>query len=141
MFKTYPRNRAFSFIDNANEMTNASIRQQVVAPTPAVNSRSLLIPSAILLPSIFQTCLIQKQTVDWEKLRRTIRTSIRMQDNVIDKTTYFLEENRVQPWANEGLAWESWGSMISSFTATCVTEAKKQMNSSINYSIHSLHGL
>lgn len=36
------------------------------------------------------------QTVDYEALRETVRVGVRMQDNVIDATPYFLEENRVQ---------------------------------------------
>ena len=32
--------------------------------------------------------------VDWDKLRKTVRTAIKMQDNVIDKTHYFLDENK-----------------------------------------------
>ena len=34
--------------------------------------------------------------VDWEKLKRTVQTGVRMQDNVIDSTPYFLEENKEQ---------------------------------------------
>ncbi len=36
------------------------------------------------------------KTVNFEKLRETVRTGVRMQDNVIDATPYFLEENKVQ---------------------------------------------
>lgn len=38
----------------------------------------------------------QTKTVDFEKLRRTVEIGIRLQDNVIDSTPYFLEENRKQ---------------------------------------------
>ena len=38
----------------------------------------------------------EDQTVDYEALRETVRVGVRMQDNVIDATPYFLEENRVQ---------------------------------------------
>lgn len=38
----------------------------------------------------------ENQTVDYEALRETVRVGVRMQDNVIDATPYFLEENRVQ---------------------------------------------
>lgn len=37
-----------------------------------------------------------KGTVDWAKLKRTVAVGVRMQDNVIDATPYFLEENRKQ---------------------------------------------
>ncbi len=38
----------------------------------------------------------ENQSVDYEALRETVRVGVRMQDNVIDATPYFLEENRVQ---------------------------------------------
>lgn len=38
----------------------------------------------------------ENQTIDYEALRETVRVGVRMQDNVIDATPYFLEENRVQ---------------------------------------------
>lgn len=38
----------------------------------------------------------EDQTIDFEALRETVRVGVRMQDNVIDATPYFLEENRVQ---------------------------------------------
>ena len=34
--------------------------------------------------------------VDYEKLTETVKTGVRMQDNVIDATPYFLEENKKQ---------------------------------------------
>lgn len=34
--------------------------------------------------------------VDFEKLKQTVQTGVRMQDNVIDATPYFLEENKKQ---------------------------------------------
>ncbi len=36
------------------------------------------------------------KTVDFEKLKQTVKTGVRMQDNVIDATPYFLEENKRQ---------------------------------------------
>ena len=36
------------------------------------------------------------KTVDYEMLRETVSIGIRMQDNVIDSTPYFLEENKQQ---------------------------------------------
>lgn len=38
----------------------------------------------------------ETKTVDFEKLKQTVRTGVRMQDNVIDATPYFLEKNREQ---------------------------------------------
>lgn len=36
------------------------------------------------------------KSVNFEKLKQTVRTGVRMQDNVIDATPYFLEENKKQ---------------------------------------------
>nr|WP_249871983.1 hypothetical protein [Oceanobacillus saliphilus] len=36
------------------------------------------------------------KTVNFEKLKQTVQTGVRMQDNVIDATPYFLEENKKQ---------------------------------------------
>ena len=38
----------------------------------------------------------ENKTVDFEKLRNTVRVGVRMMDNVIDATPYFLEANREQ---------------------------------------------
>ena len=39
---------------------------------------------------------IETHSVDYEKLTETVKTGVRMQDNVIDATPYFLEENESQ---------------------------------------------
>lgn len=38
----------------------------------------------------------EKKVVDFEKLKRTVEIGVRLQDNVIDATPYFLEENKKQ---------------------------------------------
>ena len=38
----------------------------------------------------------RNKTVDLEKLKETVKVGVRMQDNVIDATPYFLEENTKQ---------------------------------------------
>jgi ribonucleoside-diphosphate reductase alpha chain len=38
----------------------------------------------------------ENRTVNFEKLKRTVEVGVRMQDNVIDATPYFLEENQKQ---------------------------------------------
>lgn len=38
----------------------------------------------------------ETKTVDFDKLRETVRVGVRMQDNVIDATPYFLEANKTQ---------------------------------------------
>ena len=38
----------------------------------------------------------ETKTVDFEKLKKTVEVGVRMQDNVINATPYFLEENKKQ---------------------------------------------
>ncbi len=38
----------------------------------------------------------KSKRVDFDKLKQTVKTGVRMQDNVIDATPYFLEKNREQ---------------------------------------------
>lgn len=38
----------------------------------------------------------EAKTVNYEKLKRTVEVGVRMQDNVIEATPYFLEENKTQ---------------------------------------------
>ncbi len=38
----------------------------------------------------------KEKRVDFDKLRKTVRTGVRMQDNVINATPYFLEQNKTQ---------------------------------------------
>lgn len=38
----------------------------------------------------------ETKTVDFDSLRKTVKVGVRMQDNVIDATPYFLEENKKQ---------------------------------------------
>ena len=38
----------------------------------------------------------ENKTIDFDKLKRTVEVGVRMQDNVIDATPYFLEENKRQ---------------------------------------------
>ncbi|HHY73046.1 MAG TPA: hypothetical protein GX497_07455 [Bacillus bacterium] len=38
----------------------------------------------------------EKKVVDFDKLRETVRVGVRMQDNVINATPYFLEQNKKQ---------------------------------------------
>ncbi|MBM7552316.1 ribonucleotide reductase alpha subunit [Thalassobacillus pellis] len=38
----------------------------------------------------------ENKTINYEKLKQTVETGVRLQDNVIDATPYFLEENRKQ---------------------------------------------
>ena len=95
---TYSAEPGIFFIDNANEMTNAkAYGQQVVATNPC-GEQPLAPYSVCNLAAINLAEMANKETktVDFEKLRETVRVGVRMQDNVIDATPYFLEENKKQ---------------------------------------------
>ncbi|GGK02588.1 hypothetical protein GCM10007063_26130 [Lentibacillus kapialis] len=95
---TYSAEPGIFFIDNANEMTNAqAYGDQVVATNPC-GEQPLAPYSVCNLAAVNLAQMADKQTkkVDYEKLKQTVRTGVRMQDNVIDATPYFLEENKKQ---------------------------------------------
>lgn len=95
---TYSAEPGIFFMDNANDMTNAKAYGQQVVCTNPCGEQPLAAYSVCNLAAINLANMadFKKQHVDWDKLKRTIDTAIRMQDNVIDRTTYFLEENRIQ---------------------------------------------
>lgn len=95
---TYSAEPGIFFIDNANEMTNAvSYGQKVVATNPC-GEQPLAPYSVCNLAAINLAKMADKEakTVDFAKLKRTVEVGVRMQDNVIDATPYFLEENTKQ---------------------------------------------
>ncbi len=86
------------FIDRANELTNAkSYGMKVVATNPC-GEQPLAPYSVCNLAAINLANFVNKKTGEilWEKLKSTIKTCVRLQDNVIDKTHYFLENNKKQ---------------------------------------------
>ena len=95
---TYAAEPGIFFIDNANEMTNAvSYGQKVVATNPC-GEQPLAPYSVCNLAAVNLARFANKETktVDFEALRETVKVGVRMQDNVIDATPYFLEDNRKQ---------------------------------------------
>ncbi|GAA0331343.1 hypothetical protein GCM10008931_23900 [Oceanobacillus oncorhynchi subsp. oncorhynchi] len=95
---TYSAEPGIFFIDNANEMTNAkAYGQQVVATNPC-GEQPLAPFSVCNLAAVNLAEMADKGTkkINVEKLKDTVETGVRMQDNVIDATPYFLEENRKQ---------------------------------------------
>ncbi|HEY9578100.1 MAG TPA: vitamin B12-dependent ribonucleotide reductase [Pseudobacillus sp.] len=95
---TYSAEPGIFFIDNANDMTNAkAYGQQVVATNPC-GEQPLAPFSVCNLAAVNLAEMTDKETkmVNFEKLKETVRTGVRMQDNVIDATPYFLEENKKQ---------------------------------------------
>ncbi|GEN84408.1 hypothetical protein SLU01_27200 [Sporosarcina luteola] len=95
---TYSAEPGIFFIDNANNETNAkAYGQQVVATNPC-GEQPLAPYSVCNLAAVNLAEFADKEskTVNYEKLKETVRVGVRMQDNVIDATPYFLEENKVQ---------------------------------------------
>ncbi|WP_060678421.1 vitamin B12-dependent ribonucleotide reductase [Virgibacillus halodenitrificans] len=95
---TYSAEPGIFFIDNANDMTNAkAYGDQVVATNPC-GEQPLAPYSVCNLAAVNLAQMANKETknVNFEKLKQTVRTGVRMQDNVIDATPYFLEENKKQ---------------------------------------------
>jgi ribonucleoside-diphosphate reductase alpha chain len=95
---TYSAEPGIFFIDNANEMTNAIGYDQKVVCTNPCGEQPLAPYSVCNLAAINLANMVVHETkdVDWEKLAQTIKTAVRLQDNVIDKTHYFLEDNKIQ---------------------------------------------
>lgn len=95
---TYSAEPGIFFIDNANKETNAkAYGQQVVATNPC-GEQPLAPYSVCNLAAVNLAEMADKETktVNYEKLIDTVRVGVRMQDNVIDATPYFLEENKKQ---------------------------------------------
>lgn len=95
---TYSAEPGIFFIDNANEMTNASAYGQKVVATNPCGEQPLAPYSVCNLAAVnlAEMADLSSKTVDFEKLKKTVATGVRMQDNVIDATPYFLEENTSQ---------------------------------------------
>ena len=95
---TYAAEPGIFFIDNANKMTNAVAYGQKVVATNPCGEQPLAAYSVCNLAAVKLAEMVNKdlQMVDFAKLEQTVRTGIHMQDNVIDSTPYFLEENKKQ---------------------------------------------
>ncbi len=93
---TYSAEPGIFFIDNANEMTNAqSYGQKVVATNPC-GEQPLAPYSVCNLAAVNLAKMANGKELDIEKLKRTVEIGVRMQDNVIEATPYFLAENKKQ---------------------------------------------
>lgn len=95
---TYSAEPGIFFIDNANEMTNAKGYGQKVVATNPCGEQPLAPYSVCNLAAINLSNFVDKKSgvIDYDKLRESVTLGVRMQDNVIDKTPYFLEENKKQ---------------------------------------------
>lgn len=95
---TYSAEPGIFFIDNANDMTNAKAYGQKVVCTNPCGEQPLAPYSVCNLVALNLANMYdwEKRDVNWDKLENSIRVAVRMQDNVIDQTTYFLEANEKQ---------------------------------------------
>lgn len=95
---TYSAEPGIFFIDNANEKTNASAYGQKVVATNPCGEQPLAPYSVCNLAAVNLAEMAdkEKKEVDFAKLEQTVATGVRMQDNVIDATPYFLDENTKQ---------------------------------------------
>jgi ribonucleoside-diphosphate reductase alpha chain len=95
---TYAAEPGIFFIDNANEMTNAKAYGQKVVATNPCGEQPLAPYSVCNLAAVNLAKFANKETktVDFDALRETVKVGVRMQDNVIDATPYFLEDNKKQ---------------------------------------------
>lgn len=95
---TYSAEPGIFFIDNANAKTNATAYGQKVVATNPCGEQPLAPYSVCNLAAVNLARFADPQTkeVDFDALKETVKVGVRMQDNVIDATPYFLEENRIQ---------------------------------------------
>lgn len=95
---TYSAEPGIFFIDNANEMTNAKAYGQKVVATNPCGEQPLAPYSVCNLAAVNLANYVNKDTHEilYDKLKETVALTVRMQDNVIDDTPYFLEPNREQ---------------------------------------------
>lgn len=95
---TYSAEPGIFFIDNANKDTNAKAYGQKVVATNPCGEQPLAPYSVCNLAAVNLANMADKENkvVDFDKLINTVKTGVRMQDNVIDATPYFLKENKEQ---------------------------------------------
>ncbi len=95
---TYSAEPGIFFIDNANDETNAKSYGMKVVTTNPCGEQPLAPYSVCNLAAINLANYADKENKDvlWDKLAKTIRVAVRAQDNVIDRTKYFLSENEKQ---------------------------------------------
>ncbi len=95
---TYSAEPGIFFIDNANDMTNAKAYGQKVVATNPCGEQPLAPYSVCNLAAVNLSNFVDKQSgkLLLDELSKTVALTVRMQDNVIDDTPYFLEANRNQ---------------------------------------------
>lgn len=95
---TYSAEPGLFFIDQANDMTNAKAYGMKVVATNPCGEQPLAPYSVCNLGAINLANFVNRNTKEilWDKLKETVNIAIRLQDNVIDCTPYFLELNKIQ---------------------------------------------
>lgn len=95
---TYSAEPGIFFLDQANDMTNAKGYNQKVVATNPCGEQPLSPYSVCNLSAVNLSNFVDKKTkkVQYDKLAKTVAICVRMQDNVIDATPYFLEPNKKQ---------------------------------------------
>ncbi len=95
---TYSAEPGIFFIDNANDMTNAKGYGQKVVATNPCGEQPLAPYSVCNLAAVNLANFVNKETGELllDELANTVSLTVRMQDNVIDDTPYFLEANKNQ---------------------------------------------
>lgn len=95
---TYSAEPGIFFIDNANDMTNAKAYGQKVVATNPCGEQPLAAYSVCNLAAINLANFVDRKTgrILYEELANSVKVSVRMQDDVIDDTPYFLEPNQKQ---------------------------------------------
>ncbi len=95
---TYSAEPGIFFIDNANDMTNAKTYGQKVVATNPCGEQPLAPYSVCNLAAVNLANFVDKKTGEilYDELANSVALTVRMQDNVIDNTPYFLEANKEQ---------------------------------------------
>lgn len=95
---TYSAEPGIFFIDNANDMTNAKTYGQKVVATNPCGEQPLAPYSVCNLAAVNLANFVDKKTGEilFDELANTVKLTVRMQDNVIDDTPYFLDANKDQ---------------------------------------------
>ena len=95
---TFSAEPGIFFIDTANDYTNAQGYNQKVVATNPCGEQPLAPYSVCNLLAINLAQFVDKKTcqIQREELIKTVKTCVRLGDNVIDLTHYFLTKNKTQ---------------------------------------------
>ena len=95
---TYSAEPGIFFIDNANKMTNAKAYGQKVVATNPCGEQPLAPYSVCNLAAVNLANFVDKKDgrILFDELAETVALTVRMQDNVINSTPYFLKANEAQ---------------------------------------------